>query len=360
MDDLEVGVKIASYLGPSYAGLLGQGVLVALKKLDPTPAFIAKRDKISIEWWAEVVQQVQEHERRLNALEREVLHRRLTEDHEAIGILANYVQQAHSEPLDERRRMLAFAAAGLANVHLGIGELARVQRILRELDPDDVVALYKVWLIRSGSPSKAHLERYEVQGEPGADRVRLAYWQESGAESLISSGCLRIVAAGGGMGTGTHEELRVTRTGITVLRTLRPYITARSPDVSDVPGHEVTEGFRSEDEARAMILAVPGVYDVLLGIREPRFVSCFYDPCNIADGSPANGAAKLNMNVIREVAETLKQSLPQRQVEMQQPVDDIFLRHVGEPGHDGRVHVQVGGPHDVMRFLAYDLDARWS
>jgi hypothetical protein len=59
-------------------------------------------------------------------------------------VLDNYGYEAAREPMDERRRMLAYAAAGSVHHTLTIAQLARVERMIRELDPDDLVVLAKL------------------------------------------------------------------------------------------------------------------------------------------------------------------------------------------------------------------------
>lgn len=62
----------------------------------------------------------------------------LLADHQFFRVNQNYIFEATREAMDERKRMLAFAAAGSVNVALALGEIARVERTIRELDPDGV------------------------------------------------------------------------------------------------------------------------------------------------------------------------------------------------------------------------------
>jgi hypothetical protein len=328
-------------------------------QLGQTNKFLAKRDELFDAWWVELVTQLDALSQRISEVEAGQASRRLTDDLEAQGILANYADEAYGEPIAERRRMLAFAAAGIANMSIGIAEHARVQRILRELEADDVIALYGLWLIPTRVPGR---QPDQVKNEPGltADQLRFRNWEQCGAESLQSSGCVRVVAAGGGAGRGTFEELRVTTTGTTILRALRAYVRARSPNLQNVPGHEVTDRFRSEAEARRIVDAVPGLYDAVLSARGKGFdATARFSGLNIAQGAAADGKTKLYINLHPEQVSKLRQVTTQEKVEHGQPVQGIFLDHVGTVGDDGRVRVQVAGPHDVMRFLAYDIDATW-
>jgi hypothetical protein len=343
------GIELAETVTSHGIGL----VKLVAKVLDPTPGFIAKRDQMEIEWWAAVVNLVNDLARRMPKVEQEAFRARLA-DEEAIGILANYVMQAHQEPMKERMRMLQHAAASLANMQLGIAELARVQRVLRELEPDDVVTLYCV-AIACGRLKDAPGD----SGDVGA--LRLKIWQDSGAESLESSGCIRVQAKGGGFGAGTHEELTVTRTGMTIIRALRSYIRAREPDLSQLPGHETTSDFRTEAEARAVIKGMIGLEDALHQAKRASFEVGYHSAVSRNDLKP-NRKTVLGAPMSREYAAQLKEMTTPEVVGEGQPVTSIFVQDVFDhfPGDDPRVFVNLAGPHDVLRWLAYDLDAWWA
>jgi hypothetical protein len=165
------------------------------------------------------------------------------------------------------------------------------------------------------------------------------------------------------MGVGTRQDLVVTRTGRTVLRALRSYIVSRNPDVTQIPGHEVTETFRSEADARAVIKGVPGLYDALLAARLLGFDGhVSYRGANIAGGAAANGKAMLALRLQENVARVLEAATlaSRKKVEFQEPVHGIFVERISPPvSSDGTIFVEIAGPHDVMRFLAYDLHAAW-
>jgi len=48
------------------------------------------------------------------------------------------------EPMEDRRRMLELAAAHPSKTQLGLGQLVRVERTLRELDPLDIELLRRL------------------------------------------------------------------------------------------------------------------------------------------------------------------------------------------------------------------------
>lgn len=344
LDAAELADSVVSYgIGP--IRLIG-------RVLDPTPGFLARREKMLDEWWVELVNSVNEHARKLDAVEREQVRARLVED-EAIGILAGYVRETCEETDRERRRMLRHAAAALTNFKLRLPELARVRRVLRELEPDDLIVLYGLWLARGRS------ERAQA-GANAQAVLRLELWHALGAESLETAGCVRVEAKGGGLGVGTYEELRVTRTGLLILRALRSYIAARQPALSQTPGHETTPEFRSEREARAMVASVPGLYGALLSARGAGFGPVQYSSINVAGGAPHNGKTKLIFETGADVAEQLRAVTTREAVEHGQPVSGIFVDAVSPSVADGMVSIQIAGPHDVLRWLAYDVDAWWT
>jgi hypothetical protein len=348
--------KIAGYVRK------GQQLDTALERLlSQTEKFTRKREQLDIEWWAELVHAIRRIEGRLNQLEQAEVKRRFLENHEGIGILANYVDEAYSEPLDERRRMLAHAAAGLANLELSIAELARAQRILRELDPDDAVALYQLHMLPHSLGHSAY-ERFSVRTPGQASAViALKLWEQGGRESLSTSGCVRILAAGGGFGVGTHEELRLTDTGRLVLKVLHSYLLVRQPDLTGVPGHEVTEHFRSEEKARTLIASVPRLHEILLESVARNRSYCQYEGCRVADGAPANGRATLRLHLRRaEDGEHLSRVTTREQANPGEPVQSIYVDTIDHrPADEVEHYLHLAGPHDVIRWLAYDLGATW-
>src|SRR5258708_2639838 len=65
----------------------------------------------------------------------------LVEDPQFYRVRRNYGFEGAREALDERRRMLTCATAGSITPDLTVAQLARVERTMRELDPDDVKLL---------------------------------------------------------------------------------------------------------------------------------------------------------------------------------------------------------------------------
>lgn len=138
---------------------------------------------------------------------------RLEGDPQFDRVQDNYGYEAYREAMKERRRMLAYAAAGSLPARLTIGQLARVERTIRELDPVDVLVL-------------ADLER-ETRSRRGtpSDPVYLR-WQKAGASGsmLVAAGCVHVGAQGGGFGSAPLPVAEITEIGRWVLEVLADYI----------------------------------------------------------------------------------------------------------------------------------------
>lgn len=342
------GIELQAAVGTALKAI--QFASSALACLTADRRFLEARDDVFMDWTVELDRRVAEAEQRLTQLEQEAYRRRIADDEfQALGL--NYLYAAYQEPLGERRRMLAYAGAAIADLSLDIGQLARVQRVLRELDPSDVFALYRLTLIPTRMPSA----KYKVRS---VGALALAVWGASGAEALESSGCITVRTAAGGAGVGSWEELRVTSTGQTVLRALRAYIRAREPDVSDVPGHEVTPEFRSKESADALFSGLPNLRVVLAKVRK-RGERIQFDAANIADGAAHDSKTGLMFRVPEAEAHCLGEPVLTYELAVANARNSVLLGGKGEP-KDGMVHLQVIGPHDALRFLAYEFDAEWA
>ncbi|MBK8999597.1 MAG: hypothetical protein IPM35_28085 [Myxococcales bacterium] len=310
-------------------------------------AVLAKWDEVEAEFWGETNDQFRDHEARLSDLERAALQDRC-QDHEAWGIFRNFALEATREALDERRLMIAHATAAIANVSLSLGELARAERVLRELDPDDVRTLRGLWLVRSAL----------VGGkEPG--RLRYELWRACRADALAASGCVLLEYAN--VWGDEKERLNLTRTGLTVLRVMRTYLATRPPPF-DVPGHGTTPEFRTEGEAKEMLDAVPGLREACTRARGPgfEFEHLQFDPVSIPGRSPKGKAKLVFRHMPVDAATPLANTSPEDlgRVEHGDPVEKISIAITSQD--EGGACVHVVGPFDVLRVLAYELDAPWS
>ncbi|MFZ5891261.1 MAG: hypothetical protein ACOY0T_09445 [Myxococcota bacterium] len=185
------------------------------------------------------------HELRRNSDDVAALNARLTElseDPSFARIRDNYGYEASREAIDERRRMLAFAAAGsvraAASAKLSIAQLARVERTIRELDPFDVAYLKQVSLAEN--PSIPHIEAHNQHQrvdlmkdwEARCHKIGSVRWevlkamQPTGA-LLVASGCVQILATGS---VGEANSAEVTALGEWVLEVMKPYLAAREQE----------------------------------------------------------------------------------------------------------------------------------
>lgn len=334
----------------------GKAVLAFTKRTDTN--FVTVRDETFREWIAEVAWLISQVVARLGELERKEAERRFREDHQARATFANFVDDAFVEPDAERQRMIGHAAAGLVDVGLGVAEYTRLWRVVHELEPSDVLTLYRLRLV----PSRALLPQDDERRGPlyHEDAFRFSIWESSGAEALLSAGCVRDYARAGA-GVAALPMLKIQRTGDLVLRGLRSYLVSRKPiDLDEIPCHRTTVDFRSEQEARALIATFPGLYEAMLASRR-----AMYSAPNVPGGAPAPGHATLQVFAPMRDVDSLVRFAPERTVEHGAPVENLWVTRVawtpGENHADDRdgVPVVVHGPHDVVRHLAYDLDARW-
>lgn len=128
-----------------------------------------------------------EFEARLEALER------LVADPQLERVRRNYGFEAAREAIDERRRMLAFADAGSLSPDLTVAQAARVERTIRELDPNDVKVLAKIQKI--DAPARDPTKVLDAEGRKLHDqRIEIWHASDPSGHILVSSGCLDVSA----------------------------------------------------------------------------------------------------------------------------------------------------------------------
>jgi len=185
-------------------------------------AFREARDDVFQLWVAELNvavrtlhEQARVNEARLAALEARA--EKLDHDPQFHRVLDNYGYEAAREALDERRRMLAYAAVGQVEPHLSVAQLARTERTLRELDPADVVLL--AVLAELGATEAAE-EPYGI--DPEAERA-FEVWLDNPASGhvLLAAGCVYIRTP---HVVGAKREAVVTPLGACVLEILALYL----------------------------------------------------------------------------------------------------------------------------------------
>jgi hypothetical protein len=190
----------------SFAITAGKAALTQVAKIlgryetKNTAALIAAWDEAKEDWLIELRRVLPDVLRRLENVEafQEKLCTR-TEDRQFERLLDNVSIEASREAIDERRRMLAHVGAGLFDLSMTIAEAARCERVIRELDPEDILALRGV-------------DGYEVVAEARLEHLEL----------LVAAGCVAEVPGDnqGGEQTVRHH---VTRTGLLVLKVTATY-----------------------------------------------------------------------------------------------------------------------------------------
>jgi len=166
-----------------------------------TAALMKAWDEAKEDWLVELRRALPDVLRRLENVEQaqEKLHERAA-DREFQRLLDNVSIEASREAIDERRRMLAHVGAGTFDLTMTIAQAARCERVIRELDPEDVVALRHVngWREFRADARFEHLEL------------------------LIAAGCVVEIPGdnAGGEQTVKHS---VTKTGTLVMRLLATY-----------------------------------------------------------------------------------------------------------------------------------------
>lgn len=176
-------------------------------------------------------------------------------DPEYRRVLSSFTLEAAREAMDERMKMLAAATAGSANLKLEIGQAARIERKLRELDPEDVKAL---WIIYR-TIGNVDLDG-TVYGTPlqlKAEVVRRV------GTDVLESGLLR--RTWGGFGGG--GDIQHTVLGALVLDILEEYLRERIPD-SMIPGRHHRESDRDPRIVQDVIAAHPALATLLDRVLE--------------------------------------------------------------------------------------------
>ena len=186
-----------------------------------TAAFEAAQDEMFREWTVEHARALNLQGARIDALEH--AQRKITDDladdPQFLKILDNYGYEAAREAIVERRRLLACAAAASLTPKLSIGQIARVERTLRELDPENVKALHELELTRAD----------EWDGPFANDPRGAAMFQRFSrmglsADALEAAVCVRVRLAGSIQNYGDAHIAWVTHTGADILEICALYL----------------------------------------------------------------------------------------------------------------------------------------
>lgn len=219
------GLQVIDIVTGKKALGIAQKIFDFLRERDgaATKRFLDGRDEQSFEWVAELAARDRERLSELEALAEQVAEltgaiQQLIEDPQFYRVRRNYGYEAAREAIDERRRMLAYAAAGSISPNLTIQQLARVERTIRELDPSAIALLSELAQSepRHVDPKRAGVATYNrVVGD------------DPDAEALIASGCVRIHEAGGFY--DVLPSARVSQVGQWVLEVLSAYLRSTKP-----------------------------------------------------------------------------------------------------------------------------------
>jgi hypothetical protein len=363
-----------------YKGLTIAGKAKALvERFSNTTRFIAERDEMHREWTAETHARVaehiadsrekflavggtlEEHERRLEEL---------FDQHETQLLAVLYAEDAYREAVDARRRMLSVAAASIVDLDLTIDEKARIEKVLRNLDPADVLELHKL------SRAVGRIRRVPEGGYLYGSTAALCHALLAASDSddaLTAARCVRetILPSGGGWGGagGSAEDVAyVTERGAIVLRVLRRYVDEKH-DVFVGSGREQVPGSRSEVEARKVTGKVPGLLAAIQrALREGRTLERWLTPRfePVWPTMPEGGDARMPRKVANPSPTAMSTlHLPAIPLEAARliptpeghevSVELADLPQYGRPA----TNVMIRGPFDVLRWLAEDIDARW-
>lgn len=197
-DELTLTPLPTPLLGPLRAGVSLLRVLQRWKD-GPERASIY-RDHYE-EWVGDLAEALRAHAGDVEALAERL--DALEQDRERVLVLGNLGFEAWREAVDRRRAMLGDAALAAVFSELSAAELARVERTIRMLDPEDLDGLAALAPLGQGTESM----RYE----------RLLEGHLGGA-ALVASGCVRLIATGGGFGAGAGTAAEITPLGWLVLR----------------------------------------------------------------------------------------------------------------------------------------------
>jgi hypothetical protein len=274
-------------------------------------------------------------------------------DPQMMRIYDNFGYEAAREAIDERRRMLAMAAAGILDTDLTIEQKARVERTLRQLDPGDVRTLYALSrVVGRVDPNPSDRQRPTCVNE--SELCFRVLRRAPSGDVLVAAGCV-CVDAFAGLGA-SWQEAHITSVGQDVLLALRAYVRVRG-EPFEVPGRERQSGDRSEDEAASIIRSVSGLTDFLLWTtnRSRHLLRLYQRPKSPVEPGRLkvfidDGAAQPWLLILSERLKDTELTLTVTETTY---TDEA---HVVIPSFA----VELTGPHDILRAAAELAEAHWS
>jgi hypothetical protein len=337
-----------------------------------TEQFIAQRDEMFQAWTSETAARLSDHIR--ESTEAFLLIGGAIEDHEhkleqlfdapEIEVLeVLYCEAAYREALEDRRNMLKHAAAAILDLEVTIADKCRAEKVLRDLDPDDVLELDRLDRLAGA------VERFgDGKGRLHFDEDRHRYnrlLESRSADALLSSEGVRVMSGKAGGPTAL-----VTVRGRIILHLLRSYVLLRRRPAS---GRESVPGARSREAAveylgkdfinHAMKLAALArvgrddlskplhlrQYRVQFDFPKPQLDTSNYGPQPIVEPAP-DARARLHIwPCPRDVSQAAVDAAP-KALDVKSAWDE----------KEGFATIQIDGPFDVLRWLAEQVDAWWT
>jgi hypothetical protein len=150
--------------------------------------------------------------------------------------------------------------------------------------------------------------------------------------------------------------------GRLVLRVLRLYVRAR-PTPIEIPGREMLAESRSEETARAQVPS--GVRNAVMSLSASGSAAMYRAAPFQANGQrgPHNGKAVLRLSRVPLAAAVEIAALaPHPEIDPTPvgiPVEGVGIEARAVEGEAEVRNVLMHGPHDVLRWLADDVDAHW-
>lgn len=229
-----------------------------------TRAFETARDELFRDWLVELKLALDDvrREAERTKVESTVVGVRVNEPtyFRAAEILA---AAANAEPLQERRRMLAYAAATWPILSLSTSDFSRALRIVLELDPEDLKVLYQLSQLGNQdipgdvfAPSQDGAKRHERLSEHGRSEA-----------VLLAHGCVLPRYT-----TGTNNlgpEIHITAIGRVLLEALSVYIRTCEidPGFATRPLKELARTLPEDDPDRRRLLDYDNLVETFQAAR---------------------------------------------------------------------------------------------
>jgi len=176
-------------------------------------AFLAARDALSFEWCAETANKLNEfieNQMRICTLlgddvnELRAKIEAILDDDEAELLAALYRDEAYREARAERRHMLSHAAATIVDLELSIADKCRIEKVLRDLDPSDVLELDRLARVVG---YVLPLPDGRCRKYLGTANLRFVILAESRSrDALVASGCVQEREQTGLVSSDTEAE----------------------------------------------------------------------------------------------------------------------------------------------------------